>query len=107
MIKKLKTIIKPFLHFKFLISFGLAWIITNGWCYLAFGLAVWLNIGWLKAVAGSYMAFLYLPFTFTQDISCAIKYHKMGFHSTTPEMESKIQRAILNGDEVEEEKKEE
>ena len=33
-----------------------------------------------------------------QDISCAIKYHKMGFHSTTPEMESKIQRAILNGD---------
>ena len=69
MIKKLKTIIKPFLHLKFLLSFGLAWIITNGWCYIAFGLAVWLHIGWLKAVAGSYMAFLYLPFTFEKLIT--------------------------------------
>ena len=69
MIKKLKIIIKPFLHLKFLLSFGLAWIITNGWCYIAFGFAVWLHIGWLKAVAGSYMAFLYLPFTFEKLIT--------------------------------------
>ena len=33
-----------------------------------------------------------------QDISCAVKYHKMGFRSTTPEVESKIQNTILNGE---------
>lgn len=33
-----------------------------------------------------------------QDVSCAIKYHKMGFRSTTPEIETKIQNAILNSE---------
>ena len=32
-----------------------------------------------------------------QDMSCAIKYHKMGFRSTSPELETKIQNTILNG----------
>ena len=39
-------------------------MITNGWSYICFGLAIWLNIGWLKGVAGGYIAFLYFPFTF-------------------------------------------
>ena len=61
---KIKIYIKPFLNFKFLVSFGLAWIITNGWSYACLGIAIWLKIGWLKAVASGYIAFLYLPFTF-------------------------------------------
>lgn len=61
--KKFKIYIKPFLHWKFLIAFGLAWLITNGWCYVAFGFAVWLNISWLKSIAVGYMTFLYFPFT--------------------------------------------
>ena len=33
-----------------------------------------------------------------QDVSCAIKYKKMGFNATNPEIDEKINMAILNGE---------
>lgn len=38
-------------------------MITNGWSYIAFGIGVYYGIGWLTAVGGSYLTFLWLPFT--------------------------------------------
>lgn len=54
---------KPFTNWKFLISFGLAWMITNGWCYLfiAFGSAF--DINWMLIIGTTYAGILYLPFT--------------------------------------------
>lgn len=46
-----------------LISFLLAWFITNGWSYILLGLGIWLDITWAKAVSGAYLTFLWLPFT--------------------------------------------
>ena len=46
-----------------LISFLLAWIITNGWAYAMLGIGIWFDVTWAKAVSGSYLAFLWLPFT--------------------------------------------
>lgn len=59
---KLYRYISPFTSIKFTISFGTAWMITNGWAYiLAFSpIPVW---GWLRTTALGYVAFLYLPFT--------------------------------------------
>lgn len=61
--QKLKKILKFFLNWRFVVSFGIAWMITNGWAYICLGLGIWLDIKWLASVAGSYVAFLYLPFT--------------------------------------------
>lgn len=59
---RLYRYVRPFTSWKFIISFGTAWVITNGWAYvIAF---VPLNLpSWLKTFALSYIAFLYLPFT--------------------------------------------
>lgn len=65
--KKLKSWCKVAIEFilnpRLLLCFGLAWIITNGWAYIAAALAVWLKIEWLGTVAGSYLAALWIPFT--------------------------------------------
>ena len=66
---RIKTYLTPFLNLKFLLSFGLAWLITNGWSYICFSLSIAFNIGWLKVVSSTYIAFLYLPFTIEKIIT--------------------------------------
>lgn len=61
--QKLKTILKFFLNWRFALSFGIAWMITNGWAYICLGIGLWFDIKWLAGIAGSYTAILYLPFT--------------------------------------------
>lgn len=48
---------------RFLLCFGIGWIITNGWCYIGAALGAYFGIGWLTAVATGYMALLWVPFT--------------------------------------------
>lgn len=59
----IKTVIEFVLNPRLLLCFGIAWIITNGWAYIAAVLAAWLKIAWLAAVAGAYLAALWIPFT--------------------------------------------
>ncbi len=66
---KLKTYLKPFFNLKYLLSFGIAWMITNGWSYLGFAFSMLFNIEWLKVVSSTYIAFLYFPFTFEKLIT--------------------------------------
>jgi len=61
--KKLKIYLLPFLNLKFLLSFGIAWFITNGWAYICLALSFLYKISWLKVISSTYVAFLYLPFT--------------------------------------------
>lgn len=48
---------------RLLVCLLIAWMITNGWSYVLFGLGMWLKIGWMRIVGGAYMSFLWLPFT--------------------------------------------
>ncbi len=59
----IKTVVEFILNPRLLLCFGLAWIITNGWAYIIAAIAVWLKIEWLTAVAGGYLAALWIPFT--------------------------------------------
>ncbi len=59
----IKTIVQFVLNPRLLLCFGLAWIITNGWAYITTFIAVRLGIEWLAAVAGGYLAALWIPFT--------------------------------------------
>ena len=55
--------LRPFTNWKFLISFGLAWMITNGWSYLFVGFGIAFKIDWMLAIGSGYQAFLWLPMT--------------------------------------------
>lgn len=48
---------------RFLLCFGLGWLITNGWAYILLGIGTLLGVGWMIAVSSAYMAFLWFPCT--------------------------------------------
>ena len=65
--RKLKAWLKKAVQFllnpRLLLCFGIGWIITNGWSYILMGLGTWLEIEWMIAVSGAYLAFLWFPFS--------------------------------------------
>lgn len=60
---KIKVILQFILNPRFLICFGIAWLITNGWSYIVLTIGTLLDIPWMIALAGAYMALLWFPFT--------------------------------------------
>lgn len=57
---------------KMLLTFGIAWMITNGWSYLfvAFGIAF--DIKWMLGIGTAYQTFLWFPFTPEKIVTVAI-----------------------------------
>ncbi len=74
--KKIKYWLKRLAIFllnpRFVLCFGVAWMITNGWSYILFALGTYFGIGWMIAVGGSYMAFLWLPISPEKLVTVAI-----------------------------------
>lgn len=68
--------IKPYLTWHFLLCFGIAWMITNGWTYIFIILGSSLSIKWMYTIGVSYLAFLWLPTTpekiITIPIACTL-----------------------------------
>ncbi len=66
-LKKCKEGIKKVLLFclnpHLLLCFGIAWVITNGWCYLFMALGSALHITWMFVAGSSWAFVLWLPFT--------------------------------------------
>lgn len=64
---KLKRWLRSALEFCFnprmLLCFGMGWMITNGWAYIAAGLGLWLDIDWLFGIGIGYLTALWIPFT--------------------------------------------
>ena len=60
---KLKKLVEFILNPRFLLCFGLAWMITNGWCYIFIATGSFYNIEWMFYVGTTYLAFLWLPIT--------------------------------------------
>lgn len=75
--------IRPYITPKFLLTFGIAWIITNGWSYAAILIGAALGIQWLWIVGTAYVAFLWLPFTPEKIVTAAIAMllHRLIFRS--------------------------
>ena len=48
---------------RLLLCLAIAWMLTNGWSYMMFGLGMLLKIHWMRVVGVAYMSFLWLPFT--------------------------------------------
>ena len=59
--EKIKKILMFILNPRLLLCAAVAWMITNGWSYILFVLGTWLDIGWMIAVSGAYLTYLWLP----------------------------------------------
>lgn len=59
--EKLKKILEFIVNPRLLLCVLIAWIITNGWSYILFGIGTYFGIPWMAAVGGAYLAFLWLP----------------------------------------------
>lgn len=74
--EKLKNFIKKAVQFllnpRLLLCLGLGWMITNGWSYILFAIGTWLQSGWMLAVSGAYLAFLWLPISPEKIVTVAI-----------------------------------
>ena len=70
--EKLKKILQFIANPRLLLCFGLAWIITNGWSYILFALGTYFQIGWMIALSGAYLTFLWLPISPEKLVTVAI-----------------------------------
>ena len=68
----LRKMIALVLNPRFLLCFCIAWLITNGWAYIMLGFGIWREIEWMSAVAGAYLAFLWIPITPEKIVTTAI-----------------------------------
>lgn len=60
---KLKTAVQFLLNPRFVLCFGLAWFLTNGWCYAAVALGTYWKLPWLTGIGTAWMTALWFPFT--------------------------------------------
>jgi len=65
MLKKIKKFFVKALQFllnpRFLLCFGIGWMITNGWSYIVFAMGTLFEIPWMIAIGYAYLSFLWLP----------------------------------------------
>ncbi len=61
--QKLKKILLFISNPRLLLCIAIAWMITNGWSYVLFGMGTFFGIPWMIAVSGAYLAFLWFPFS--------------------------------------------
>ena len=69
---RLKKILVFLTRPRFLLCFGLAWMLTNGWAYLFVLLGPALHLPYLTALGTGYLALLWLPFTPEKILTVAI-----------------------------------
>ena len=74
--EKLRHNLKKTLQFignpRLLLCLALGWLITNGWSYIMFGIGTYLEINWMVAVSGAYLAVLWLPISPEKLVTFAI-----------------------------------
>ncbi len=61
LLQKLKSVLQFIFNPRFLLCYGLAWLLTNGWSYILFAIGTYFEIDWMIGVSGAYLAFLWLP----------------------------------------------
>lgn len=70
--EKISKIVRFVLNPRFLLCFGIAWMITNGWSYVMLGFGTFLNVPWMITVAAAYLTFLWLPISPEKIVTVAI-----------------------------------
>ena len=72
LMKKVKVWVKLILNWRFLVCFGLGWMITNGWSYILLGIGLLTETAWATAVASAYLVLLWAPISPEKVVTVAI-----------------------------------
>ena len=59
--KKLRRFIQFITNPKLLLCILIAWLITNGWAYILFGIGTYFKVTWMITISSAYHTFLWLP----------------------------------------------
>lgn len=70
--RSLKIKVKPCITWRFIVTFGTAWCITNGWSWVFIGLGSLCQIGWMLTVGLGYQAILWQPWAAEKIVTFAI-----------------------------------
>lgn len=74
--QKIKIKLKQFWHIygtpKMLVSFGIAWLITNGWSYVFIVIGPMFNMSWMFKIGIAWQGILWFPLTIEKPITFAI-----------------------------------
>lgn len=70
--QKIIKIVQFLLNPRLLLCLTMAWMITNGWSYILMAVGTYFEIPWMMAVAGAYLAFLWLPVSPEKIVTFAI-----------------------------------
>jgi len=71
-LRAVKTTIALILNPHYLLCYGIAWLITNGWAYVFTVAGSMFDISWMLAVGSGYLALIWLPLTPEKLITLAI-----------------------------------
>lgn len=70
--KKLRRFIQCITNPKLLLCILIAWLITNGWAYILFGIGTYFKITWMITISTAYLTFLWLPISPEKILTFAI-----------------------------------
>ena len=95
--EKINKLIRFLIDWRTAISFGIAWMITNGWSYVCLGIGIALNIKWMIAIGTAYLTFLWLPFTPEKlvTIPIAVFIKKIFFKKGNKIMKNKVKGCLV------------
>ena len=87
---------KLILNWRFVICFGIGWMITNGWSYLMLAVGFLADVNWMKAVSLGYLALLWLPFSPEKvvTVSIALFLVRRLFPKHNRELEAQIMETV-------------
>ena len=71
-LRAVKTTIALLLNPHYLLCYGIAWLITNGWAYVFTVAGSMFDIGWMVGLGSGYLALIWLPLTPEKLITLAI-----------------------------------
>ena len=70
--KELRRLIQCITNPKLLLCILIAWLITNGWAYILFGIGTYFKITWMITISTAYLTFLWLPISPEKILTFAI-----------------------------------
>ena len=93
---KLRLWSKLILNWRFVVCFGIGWMITNGWSYILLVIGLLMKIKWMTAISLGYLAILWIPFSPEKIVTTAIALFLVRrlFPKHNRELEAQILEAV-------------
>lgn len=71
-LRMIKAAVTLLFNPRFVLCYGLAWLITNGWAYICTGIGMLADIEWLTGISAGYLTLIWIPLTPEKIITAAI-----------------------------------